>query len=93
MKVVTSVSLLVILAVFYFALLREAHSLILSLYKFKQLMNLPNGKVNSIKNTATFNEETYRFGIFIENLLRITLHNSKQMQNYQMGVNQFTDLT
>lgn len=44
-------------------------------------------------NYCNPNEETYRFDIFIENLLRITLHNSKQMQNYQMGVNQFTDLT
>lgn len=38
-------------------------------------------------------EEQYRKNIFLRNLIRINQHNADPASTYQMGVNQFTDLT
>lgn len=38
-------------------------------------------------------EELYRFKIFSENFVKIETHNSDPTQTYQMGVNQFADMT
>lgn len=45
------------------------------------------------KNYETLKELTNRFQIFRENLRNIILHNLNQVQNFTMGINQFTDLT
>jgi len=38
-------------------------------------------------------EESYRRIIFLKNLVKIAEHNTNPSNTYQMGVNQFTDLT
>lgn len=38
-------------------------------------------------------EESYRFGVYLDNLEDIEKHNSKADKNYEQGANQFTHLT
>ena len=38
-------------------------------------------------------EELYRFQIFSENFLKVQIHNADATQTYQMGINQFSDMT
>lgn len=38
-------------------------------------------------------EEQYRLGVFYENFQKIQRHNEKELRTYDMGINQFMDLT
>lgn len=43
--------------------------------------------------TYEASEETFRMTIFQENMKKIEEHNADKSQTYEMGVNQFTDMT
>jgi C1A family cysteine protease len=58
-----------------------------------QTMNFEEFKsVHGLKFTSKF-EEAYRERIFNENIAKISAHNSRNDQSYEMGVNQFTAMT
>jgi C1A family cysteine protease len=58
-----------------------------SAYSFEQF------KADHQKVYAREGEEQYRKTIFLRNLVKIAEHNANSQNTYQLGVNQFTDLT
>jgi len=38
-------------------------------------------------------EESYRLGVFMDNIVKIEAHNADKTQTYKMGINKFTDMT
>jgi C1A family cysteine protease len=56
-------------------------------YSFEQY------KVDYQKSYARVGEEEYRKTIFLRNLVKIAEHNANKANTYEIGINQFTDLT
>lgn len=58
-----------------------------------QLTQFQSWKAKFGKKFDSLFEESYRERIFLENLAKINIHNANEHKTYEMGINQFSDLT